>query len=216
MKTAPSLLVGLLLVSLLLGFLVGGSGSPSMATALTATFLMVPTVLTALQSVQRTSLARQLASTATLTADQVTQNVSTLDTAQREEVNRMGWGLAVFAVGFFCGLLAGAHARIDSWLKPEAESRPLPWSDRNRPPTAKNALDWIVVQERLHALGYSSAQIRELYEVQRMELERAKDQPAVAAAPVLPPALPVVPAPTGAPSLPSLLLPDPKVVKALF
>ena len=76
--------------------------------------------------------------------------------------------LTIFSVSYLCSMLLGTEVRATSLkMKPPQ----FPWSLKSKPPeSVEEALDWLVVQQRRIAYGYSLQQVEELYKLKRSDV----------------------------------------------
>lgn len=85
--------------------------------------------------------------------------------AELKDVNKLnvaGSLISVFSVLLIVGVLVGENHRI-----PFNNDSPkqLPWKDMPQPTSTYEALDWIVLSDKLLALGYSQSDIETLYSI---------------------------------------------------
>ena len=157
--------VGISLVALLLGFLVGVSESPVAGIALTASFGIVATGL-ALH--QRTASGHPPDLPSVPDAEPTKSDLLTA-------LESLGKVLIAFAITFVGGLALGVATKI--WSHAPEPQQKLLWQisqvPASAPASARKAIDWIVVRERLRALGYSDQQILEVY---RIDADKKKDE----------------------------------------
>ena len=154
--------IGIISVAVLMGFMVGASSSPVSGIAITAIFgLMAGTFAYAQQSrigdpdtpsskTDKSGRARAMA-------------VDTL--------NALGRVLVCFTLAFTVGLAVGIWAKANS-RTPTAPGV-LPWSSAaSAPASARDALDWIIVQKNLKAMGYDDTQVQFLYKLDTEKLNQ--------------------------------------------
>jgi hypothetical protein len=70
--------------------------------------------------------------------------------------------LFVFSGCYLGAALFGTELRARAVAKEPAQ---FPWIEKNKPANLGSALEWLVIQKRLEAYGYTSAQVRQLYEL---------------------------------------------------
>lgn len=151
MKDLLWLSTGLGLLAFVLGALVGASHSPVAGVTITAAFgLAIPvfSFVHAKESHKRSD-------------DQ--QNIAA---SSSRELAKAGKLLALFSLTFCLGLIVGAYSRVYDWPSARQQARKLPWTDKNAPIRAVHAIDWLVIQNHLLALGYTEEQIEQLYSIQ--------------------------------------------------
>lgn len=71
--------------------------------------------------------------------------------------------LILFTTGIMVGTWTGAYARINNL--PLRNNVPFPWQQSARPKNSLAALYWLRIGHSLRALGYSDAQVQELYKI---------------------------------------------------
>jgi hypothetical protein len=187
-------------IALVVGYMVGASSTPIVSVAVPAVFGLVITAVGFLRStgieekisalkktLDRAAIASNSANEAEKVSSDPSTQIDSLLASVRQELSvtpeRLGKVLVFFTVFYIVGLSFGTYARIAQIFSPPTP-RHLPWADVaniRRPPTAEDAIDWIGVQEQLLALGYSQAQVSELYAIQVDEWNtRQKDAQAAA------------------------------------
>jgi hypothetical protein len=164
--------LGMMLLSLLLGFMTGASSSPVAGVAITSVFGVAVTVLALFQ---RFSIEKKLdLITLPSTSEEGEQadfstaltNLANLEQQIHDSLNSIGKFLILFVISFSFGIFIGSQVRVSEWPKQDTGAKKFPWTIKKAPKLAENALDWIVVQEQLLKLGYTEEQIRELYSMQ--------------------------------------------------
>ena len=144
------LFVGALgVLAAILGFLVGGSHSPVAGVAITAVFGMVVTA-TGLLGPNDRPVAH---------SDDPPPSKGRGRRITKQMYRRTGAVLLMFAVMFAAGLFGGVSVRSSA----SREARTFPWDQSNKPASAFDAVDWLVVQENLLSRGYTDQQVQELY-----------------------------------------------------
>lgn len=152
MRQLLPFLSGVLLVALLLGFLVGASSSPIAGAAVTAVFGLLAA---ALAFVQVKEIGEPGASTRIPTKGAGARRLSV------STLNSLGWCLVLFCIAFSTGLAAGVWAR--NAHSAQRSQVTFPWRGGAAPASIRVAVDWIAVKRALTSVGYSDAQIEELY-----------------------------------------------------
>ena len=145
--------LGIASLAALLGFLVGASESPVAGIAITATFGIVATILSAKSSAAA--------------VDSVPQKATEVTTLPLYKLGQM---FIVFSIAFVAGLSGGIYARLQFH---EVDAQTLPWEGKSAPKSARQAVDWIIVGAKLRSMGYSNRQVLELYEI---DVARRKDE----------------------------------------
>lgn len=142
-------------LALLLGFLVGASSSPVAGVAITASFGLLAGMFAFFQ---KAALEKALKARANL-SDQLQHLAPRI----KAGLNALGRTLFIFAVAFAIGIGLGVYARLGQPFATRAAPRDFPWQGLQEPASGQAAVDWIIVQERLVAMGYSTEQVRDLY-----------------------------------------------------
>ena len=151
-----NLSLGIACLAALLGFLVGASESPVAGIAITATFGIVATVL-----------STKLSSSALDPNSQKSRDFTAVHLTQ------LGRILIIFSVLFASGLAVGIAARLKF---NETDAPSLPWEGKQAPRSAKQAVDWIIVNNKLRGMGYSQKQVMEIYELEVARRKGEKDE----------------------------------------
>lgn len=140
--------LGLIMAGLCMGWLVGGSMTPVVGTAIPVLFGAVAAVFSALGSLSKPSGQKELAVEASWKALQLNHDRMML---------LFGLTLFWFFTGFAGGVVLGAMARTHSWFAPNVE---LPWSKENQPPDLITACKLLVLSSQLSQAGYSQDAIK--------------------------------------------------------
>ena len=151
-STHAWLYTGITATAVSLGYLVGASNSPVAGSAITAIFglgIAAIGVFKERNSQVEPGTAAVLSSGALRSA---------------------GIMLTIFSLTYLAAILGSSivRARVSQPVKV-----PVPWSAHATPSTPQSALQWLVVQRRLMAYGYTPEQIQKLYET----LHGMKDAP---------------------------------------
>jgi len=133
--------LGILFVSLMLGYLIGASNSPVVGSALTAMLGLVGVLFGAKHLIPK--------------------DPKTIPSF-------LGKILVIFAIGVLVGELVGESFRLGKFGK---GSQDFPWKGAEPPASMSETLDWIVLKQKLLDLGYSDAQVSELYGIRLKEVE---------------------------------------------
>lgn len=154
-----------------LGLLVGASQSPVAGTFVTAVFGLAVGAFGVYDQRRAVSLLEEArnaldAESAELRSKAGRKLDSELAGVFRLDSSRVGKILLVFAVSFVIGLIGGAQVRASGWPRVAQSSRDFPWEEATAPTIPFNALDWIAIQENLLDIGYSSKEVKDLYEIQ--------------------------------------------------
>lgn len=146
-------------LALLLGFLVGASNSPVAGIALTATFGLATAALSLYQKSDAGDSSENPANESKKTANARKSAFATL--------TMLGQLFIVFTITFFVGLGGGVYVKhLQSVAEP---APPFPWQGQEAPPSARIAIDWILVQKHLRSAGYSYSQISEIYKFRQQQ-----------------------------------------------
>lgn len=83
---------------------------------------------------------------------------------RKDLANRLAGCVIGSSLAMVGGLFMGMHIRQNGFaLHPPTQLRSSPWLGSAPPSQGKEAMDWIVIQERLLPLGYSPEFVQELY-----------------------------------------------------
>ena len=133
------LYVGMGSLAILIGFLVGASSSPVAGLAITAAFGVIAGIVSYMVGPK---------------------------TSEPFPMAVVGQTLIGVSAAMAIGLGLGMYARLIAVPRWMTETRELPWAQSKTPPTdATVALDWIVVDQRLRAFGYTEQQIQAIYAI---------------------------------------------------
>jgi hypothetical protein len=161
-----SFCLGISSFALILGFLVGASSSPAAGVAVTAGFGIVAAALAYMQSSTVGTSNKAPSGKMTKGSQARALSIATL--------NSVGRLLIVFSLAFAVGIAVGVRARTaqNSARAPVS----FPWVATTPPTSSRQAVDWLIVQQHLIKIGYSNAQIAEIY---RLELASNKGEPTI-------------------------------------
>ncbi len=161
--------------ALILGVLVGASQSPVAGVAITATFGVVAAALAVWQKsaierkLELISTQNGISDTNTPSFQSAVETLGRIETDIRDALNRLGRLLVLFSLAFILGIILGAQVRVGQWPKKNLIPKTFPWANSEAPGRIEDAVDWIVVQERLRDAGFSQGQISNLYALQIKE-----------------------------------------------
>ena len=135
---------GIAATAVVLGYLVGASNSPVAGSAITAIFGL---------GVAAVGLLKERSSPA---------EPGPAATLSSNALRPAGIMLTIFSLTYLAAILGSSvlRARLSQPAKV-----PVPWSANAIPSTPQSALEWLVVQRRLMAYGYTPEQVRKLYEM---------------------------------------------------
>lgn len=139
------LYLGFFSISFVFGYLIGASNSPVVGAFLTAIIGLIGVVLGGKYFVEITDKL-----------------------AVKKYV---GLSLLLIASGIIAGEITGEAFRYN-WRF--SSDKPFPWNGSNPPRSTYEALDWIMVQNRLLDLGYTNDQINVLYSRRQREVEELR------------------------------------------
>lgn len=91
----------------------------------------------------------------------------------KNRLNIAGSILSVFSVFLLIGLFFGESYRSSENL---TTNKSLPWSEKQKPESLYEAIDWIVLSEKLISMGYKKQDIVTLYSIRLSELIVLKAQ----------------------------------------
>lgn len=154
------LYVGASSTAIALGYMVGASNSPVVASVVPAGFALVVAALGLLQGRgHRTASGDH--------EGNISQpEIPKLGSASG--IRPLGITLTVFALTYLGATIVGTQIRT---LTLATDSAPFPWTQKNRPTKTQTALEWLVVQKRLVAYGYTVDQVRQVYELSQSMVE---------------------------------------------
>lgn len=161
------LAAGVFALAIVLGYMVGASGTPVASLAIPAAFGLVIAGLGLLN--RPLSNSDRLSNEPPLKFDAEQElNSERASLASRVAPMRYGVALLCFAAGFTVGLVVGAKARLDGWLLPASQSIQLTWIHHKlvEPPSAEAAFYWLYMQGVLQERRLSDDQIKSLYLLQ--------------------------------------------------
>jgi hypothetical protein len=145
-------LSGIGLTASCIGFMIGVSSSPVVATIVPSIFALATAFIGLIQKKESQS--------------ESIQDIKFQDIEFNQK--QVGLLLFVFSIAYFLGIILGIGTRIGEWhqvfYKPESKEFPWNNSKKKQPTNIANTLSWICLQERLLEKGYKSDQIRKLYD----------------------------------------------------
>jgi len=144
----------------MLGYMVGASNSPVVASVVPAAFSFFLVAL----GVTKIELPKDRDSK----TPEPEKHVPILAIG----VRAVGIMLTVFAFAYLGAVILGSRVRISGWGNEQVS---LPWTEVNQPKQTKTALEWLVLQKRLMAYGYSPDQIRQVYALSQKISAEQKD-----------------------------------------
>ncbi|HRX00261.1 MAG TPA: hypothetical protein P5280_12270 [Cyclobacteriaceae bacterium] len=172
------LLVGIAAIAGPMGYMVGGSGSPVISVALPAVFGLVAIAVGLFQpnfpSKEQLELFSALQQNASLSS-----YLESLKKNHERAPLMIGLALLTFGIVYLAGTILGTTARIHHWFAPTATSSAppaFPWVSATKPVTARAALEWIALQDKLLKRGYSHSDIADLYSIQVSEWDETKEK----------------------------------------
>ncbi len=149
-KLPLTFLLGLSLLSVLFGFLVGVSSSPVLGVFITGVFGLLVAVIGIKSNKQET-----------ISID-LNKQISTV----QNNFRIAGMMILVFVPLFLISVGIGSALRNSSWPFKVNEKQFI-WDESNKPNSAYEAIDWIIVQNKLVSMGYSEEQVKYLYRLQK-------------------------------------------------
>lgn len=192
--------IGIACIAGLLGFLVGASESPVAGIALTATFGIVATGL---------ALHQRAASVFAPTHLPTIPRPEPTAIEVLRALKSLGALLVVFSIAFAAGLALGVWGKLQSHaVEPESK---LFWQGLSAPTSARRAIDWLVVRKKLTDMGYTDAQVIELYRIDMERKNSDKDNSYLSADQLLSPILSEVPVASGPGRKGHLIAQDPRL-----
>ena len=140
--------IGFILFSLFVGFIIGASNSPVIAPFITAMFGLIGSII----------------------------GVEFLISKSRENsisAKAIGFAMSFIAIGLFLGTVFGELYRSNTLF---SEEKTLPWGALMAPESTNEALDWIVVKDKMNGLGYSDEQVEDIYKIRASETVELKNK----------------------------------------
>ncbi len=134
--------IGFILLSLFMGFIIGASNTPVIAPFITAMFGFIGSVV-------------------------VVEFLISKSKENSVSSKSIGNAISLIAVCLFSGALFGALYRSNAIF---SQGKRLPWDTMLTPESPQEALDWIVVKEKMNSLGYSDEQVEAIYEIRVSEI----------------------------------------------
>lgn len=133
--------------ALVIGFLLGASNTPVIAPFLTAIFGLIGSIIGTEYLISKSS------------------KTST-------DVNAIGSIFLTASILLFFGTLIGESYRSGLFTNKE---KVLPWNSSTAPIDTKEAIDWILVKEKLNEIGYSNSQVEAIYRIREREIAMLKE-----------------------------------------
>jgi len=141
---------GYLFFSIALGFLLGASNTPVIGSFITAFFALIAAIAG-------------------------TKFFSNKDD-KKSTINFLGIAMILVSVGLIGGEISGEAYRNGWGISKNNE---FPWVNETAPESTYEAVDWIMLREKLLTLGYSDKEIQNLYKIRLKEkkiLEKKKTE----------------------------------------
>jgi hypothetical protein len=149
------LIAGIISFSFVCGLLTGGSESPVAGISITG---IIGLSIAGFGWMSKNS--SNSASTDTKLSKEEEKELTT------RQMNMMGVILTVFSISFMAGTLTG------HWWATSKQSKEFVWDCQSPPSSTFEALDWVLVNEKLLSLGYDEEQIQELYKIRLTERKK--------------------------------------------
>ena len=142
--------LGASLFSVTFGFLIGASNSPVVGAVITSLFGVAVAVISLFGK-----------------EDEGKKSVLWIHAINKGLVGRL---LFFFSIFFIMGTFLGESYRTGNFFFSQAKKN-FVWRTGMTPQETKEALDWIMVYEKLKAIGYTESQVAELYAIRSQELQ---------------------------------------------
>lgn len=177
-RGAGWLVLGLSIVGLTVGYMVGGSATPVVGVALPLFFGLVPIGMEALKKRAERERQQELAAVLPTVADPEERKAVLAAMLRPPEawasLRDVGIALVAIGVAVAVGSVAGGLARVRGIYRASAPpAAPLPWESSAVDDGCRVSMSAVVrfvnLREDLLALGYSSAQVRQIYDRTRDE-----------------------------------------------
>jgi hypothetical protein len=149
------LYIGVSTTAVALGYMVGASSSPVVASIVPSVFGLLVVAFGVLK-IKGNSSPEHTAAAA--------PEPGKARFASSRETRNLGIMLTIFAISYLGAAVFGVKIRTSPGTEKAVQ---FPWTDKNRPTKISTALEWLVVQKRLAAYGYSPDQIRQIYELSK-------------------------------------------------
>jgi hypothetical protein len=139
--------VGIILISVLIGYLTGVSLSAVVSVVIPAVFGVLGIAL------------------AIISESKSKEDISGEEKLKvpRIKIMIVGSVLIFFSVSYFCGVLIGVNVRNATPMKT------LPWNNQQLPPRADLAFEWVIIQDYMISQGYRNEDVRNMYKIQFKE-----------------------------------------------
>jgi len=134
-----------------IGYMVGASNSPVVGSITPAVFGIVIFALGVLK-IQKTTGSEHAQVPGSPSMD--------VSVIPLRSVRQLGIMLTLFSISYFGAALLGTEIRALAVAKKSPE---LPWAANSEPNNLDTALQWLVIQKRLEAYGYTPGQVRQVY-----------------------------------------------------
>lgn len=84
-----------------------------------------------------------------------------------EQQDFIGQFILIFSVAMAVGIGMGVKVRVNDWfLSGDTESTvEFPWQQSESPSSVREAIDWLIIQEKLVQMGLSEQQVQSLYDM---------------------------------------------------
>jgi hypothetical protein len=146
------LYAGIISTGVVIGYMVGASRSSVVGTAIPGVFTVLVFGFEALSSFKHSTATRKH------------EPEQSQPPATPTLFTPIGKILTLFSIAYFASMLLGTEVRAYVLRGKETE---FPWPKSAQPANVEDALDWITVQSHLKEYGYSSEQIKQLYQLPR-------------------------------------------------
>jgi len=160
------LFVGIAAIAFVTGFMIGASNTPVGSIVIPSIFGLILTTVGFLQNPALSEIEK--ATLEEIRKESRLKNVlNDFNDTISKKASHIGIVLIIFSIFYLSGIVVGAQARIRNWMIPQKpiSIKELPWKNSQiKPSSIPVALDWVLLQERLLALGYNYSQIQEIYQ----------------------------------------------------
>ena len=172
------LMMGLVALSFVVGFMIGGSSTPVVSVALPALLALIPIGLEALKrkaDKEWREQAFRLLEKNPAEADKARIEAALLDKPEAiMSPGRLGAALLALSVGCLAGSVVGGLARVRDWYQAPSPGvmAPLPWDDRGWDGasctlTPETMIGFVNIRNDLLTVGYSATQVDRMFELTR-------------------------------------------------
>jgi hypothetical protein len=170
------LLLGLLALSFVVGFMVGGSSTPVVSVALPALLALLPLGLDALKRKADKEWREQALRVLDKQPHEAEKAQIEKALAEKPQptlsAGRLGAALLALSIGCLAGSVVGGLARVRDWYRAPSPGvmAPLPWDDRDWDGgsctlTPETMIGFINIRNDLLTVGYSSTQVERMFEL---------------------------------------------------